>query len=170
MAKIELNLWYSDKDLKMMCVESESKEIYAVQYFGNFSEGNEYTITRMNQHGAYIDHMYIDRIGEIISMGVHSRKSGNYLLLNSMVYKSSTKAELKTIEMPYIKGVTLKGFRDGKVLNTYKSESSKMTFADFKKEALERLQQQFLATDNTKDTVMTRKNIIEMIKDLQTIN
>jgi len=42
-----------------------------------------------------------------------------------------------------------------------------MDFRDFTKEALKRLQNQFLNIADSKDTVLTRKNIIEMIKDLK---
>ncbi|MEI2465087.1 hypothetical protein [Niallia taxi] len=43
----------------------------------------------------------------------------------------------------------------------------KMEFREFTSAALLRLQKQFLSTSDTKDTVLTRKNIIEMIKDIK---
>ena len=42
-----------------------------------------------------------------------------------------------------------------------------MEFDEFTEAALLRLQKQFLSTSDTKDTVLTRKNIIEMIKDIK---
>ncbi|MGM9988305.1 MAG: hypothetical protein ACI35O_13905 [Bacillaceae bacterium] len=49
------------------------------------------------------------------------------------------------------------------------TNNNEMSFNEFKVEALKRLQKQFLGTTNTKDTVLTRKNILEMIKDLNEI-
>lgn len=51
-----------------------------------------------------------------------------------------------------------------------KPKEDAMTFESFKSRALQKLQKQFLNTPDTKDTVLTRKNIIEMIKDLKTIS
>jgi hypothetical protein len=45
----------------------------------------------------------------------------------------------------------------------------KVTVGDFKEEASKKLMNQFLDTPDTKDTVLTRKNIIEMLKDLKQI-
>ncbi|WJV20842.1 hypothetical protein QU593_10530 [Rossellomorea marisflavi] len=45
----------------------------------------------------------------------------------------------------------------------------KVTVVDFKEEASKKLMNQFLDTPDTKDTVLTRKNIIEMLKDLKQI-
>jgi len=42
-----------------------------------------------------------------------------------------------------------------------------LPFEDFQQQALHRLQRQFLNTPDTKDTVLTRMNIIQMIKDLK---
>lgn len=49
-------------------------------------------------------------------------------------------------------------------------EGNKVSVLDFKDQALQRLMRQFLDTADTKDTVLTRKNIIEMMKDLKEIN
>jgi hypothetical protein len=46
------------------------------------------------------------------------------------------------------------------------SINSEMTFKEFKIKAMQKLMKQFLSIPDTKDTVLTRKNIIEMIKDL----
>jgi hypothetical protein len=46
------------------------------------------------------------------------------------------------------------------------SIKSEMTFKEFKIKAMQKLMKQFLSIPDTKDTVLTRKNIIEMIKDL----
>ena len=51
-----------------------------------------------------------------------------------------------------------------------KPKKPKVSFESFKEDALQRLQKQFMNTSDSKDTVLTRKNIIEMIKDLKTIN
>lgn len=51
-----------------------------------------------------------------------------------------------------------------------KPKKVKVNFDQFKEEALQRLQAQFMNTNDSKDTVLTRKNIIEMIKDLKEIN
>lgn len=54
------------------------------------------------------------------------------------------------------------------ILDEPKNET--LDFEEFKSIAIGKLQTQFLDTADTKDTVLTRKNIIEMIKDLQSIN
>lgn len=51
-----------------------------------------------------------------------------------------------------------------------KKPSDEMSFNTFKEKALQKLQKQFLSIPDSKDTVLTRKNIIEMIKDLQQLN
>lgn len=48
-------------------------------------------------------------------------------------------------------------------------KETKIKFNNFRELALQKLQKQFLNTADTKDTVLTRKNIIEMIKDLSSI-
>lgn len=58
-------------------------------------------------------------------------------------------------------------YREYAILNEPKE--TKVKFNSFKELALQKLQKQFLDTSDTKDTVLTRKNIIEMIKDLQSI-
>lgn len=55
-------------------------------------------------------------------------------------------------------------FSEYAILDKPKNED--LSFIEFKYKALQKLQKQFLSIDNTKDTVLTRKNIIEMIKDL----
>ncbi|MCM3109862.1 hypothetical protein [Lederbergia lenta] len=51
------------------------------------------------------------------------------------------------------------------LMNEPKIES--LSFNEFSEEAVQRLQKQFLDTPDTKDTVLTRKNIIEMMKDIK---
>lgn len=51
-----------------------------------------------------------------------------------------------------------------------KKPKGELTFLEFSNKALLKLQKQFLETPDTKDTVLTRKNIIEMIKDLRELN
>ena len=61
-------------------------------------------------------------------------------------------------------------------LNFYKEFAIKdnpnrvLAFDNFRELAIQKLQYQFLKTTDTKDTVLTRKNIIEMIKDLKSIS
>lgn len=169
----ELNLW-GKKEADIVCVEDRTKEIYAVQEEDNSSRKSAYAsyiITRMTDSGAYIDHMFICGFGEITSMGAYYRDGKTFLLLNcKFKNEEKKKVEIKIVETQYKQNETLFGLKDGRLLHAYTCESSKISFADFKEEALERLQLQFLGTDNTKDTVMTRKNIIEMINDLKTIN
>lgn len=61
-------------------------------------------------------------------------------------------------------------FNEWAILNKIPRDSDcRETIIDFKKEASEKLMKQFLSTPDTKDTVLTRKNIIEMLKDLKQI-
>ncbi|TYS56318.1 hypothetical protein FZC83_01745 [Rossellomorea marisflavi] len=59
-------------------------------------------------------------------------------------------------------------FKEWGILNEFKSRDS-LSVNDFKEEASRKLMKQFLDTPYTKDTVLTRKNIIEMLKDLKQI-
>lgn len=61
-----------------------------------------------------------------------------------------------------------KGFyRDMAILD--KSPLEDISFDQFRDSALQSLQKQFLDTSASKDTVMTRKNLLEMIKDLKSM-
>lgn len=46
-------------------------------------------------------------------------------------------------------------------------KTKELSFSEFKKDALQSLQKQFLETPASKDTVMTRKTIMDMIKDIR---
>ncbi len=50
-----------------------------------------------------------------------------------------------------------------------KSPLEDISFDQFRDSALQSLQKQFLDTSASKDTVMTRKNLLEMIKDLKSM-
>lgn len=56
-------------------------------------------------------------------------------------------------------------YRERAILS--KEEQDTMDFGEFQGKALQKLMKQFLSIPDTKDTVLTRKNIIEMIKDLK---
>lgn len=55
------------------------------------------------------------------------------------------------------------------ILDNHCENKEEMPFNDFKAEAERSLQKQFLDTPATKDTVLTRMNIIKMLKELQSM-
>jgi hypothetical protein len=62
---------------------------------------------------------------------------------------------------------------DNRFLDEWAIKSKKpnedISFKEFKEKAQQRLQNQFLTIGDSKDTVLTRKNLIEMMKDLDSI-
>ncbi len=82
-------------------------------------------------------------------------------------YKRMLKANPSNVDLVDDSFYDNEQFLDEFAILNKKEES--LTFIDFRKKAMKKLMKQFLLTPDTKDTVLTRKNIIEMIKDLNGI-
>ena len=99
---------------------------------------------------------------------IHDKQFGEYDGTSIVDYKTHVNEDITALDV-LLDAVT-KGdnfYNEYAILN--KPKENVMSFGDFRKQALQKLQNQFLKTSDTKDTVLTRKNIIEMIKDLHAI-
>ncbi|RYI30455.1 hypothetical protein EVU96_08565 [Bacillus infantis] len=80
-------------------------------------------------------------------------------------HRMMLKEDLSTLDAVLNRATSDWFYREYALLD--KKPKENMSFPEFQNEALARLQKQFLNTSDSKDTVLTRKNIIEMIKDLK---
>lgn len=99
--------------------------------------------------------------------GMATRSLNEESLVSNKDYKLAPKG---FYDLQNVVDVALKdsnGFYDNyAILDKNHEEEQKMYFHEFQDKALQSLQKQFLDTEVSKDTVMTRKNLLEMIKDL----
>lgn len=108
-----------------------------------------------------------DKYIKIITNNVNNISTNSSLKYITVDYKRALKSEAISFELvlDYLLNNRIEAFYREMAISD-KPKKGAMSFTDFAQQALQKLQKQFLDIPNTKDTVLTRKNIIEMIKDL----
>ncbi|KON87491.1 hypothetical protein AF332_12070 [Sporosarcina globispora] len=89
----------------------------------------------------------------------HSRDTG--INLSSMIFEVEENYSVNNTTVDIVK------YSWDKCKEIINENTKPISFEEFQSKALHKLQRQFLSIPDTKDTVLTRKNIVEMIKDLK---
>jgi hypothetical protein len=105
----------------------------------------------------------------ILSLTINnSNLNGKYNDFDKIIvdHKMMLKEDITNLDSVLFSAINSKNFyREYAILD--KPKENEISFSDFQQKALQSLQKQFLNTRDSHDTVLTRKNIIEMIKDLK---
>jgi hypothetical protein len=107
------------------------------------------SLTTLNNHTNKIQNNYLSKVIEV---------DGFELLANGQLTSKNAKDMLEYGD-----------FYNEFAIKSSSTNKDEISFLDFKHKAMQKLMNQFLKTPDSKDTVLTRKNIIEMIKDLGSI-
>jgi hypothetical protein len=107
------------------------------------------SLTTLNNHNNRIQNNYHSKVIEV---------DGFELLANGQLVGKNAKDMLE-----------YGNFYNEFAIKSNPKNKDEISFTDFKYKAMQKLMNQFLKTPDSKDTVLTRKNIIEMIKDLESI-
>lgn len=114
-----------------------------------------------------LNNIQYDKYIKLLTKNVNNILTTNALKHITVDYKRALKSEAISFDLviDYLLNGKIDSFyREMALLD--KPQEYQMSFTTFAQQALQKLQKQFLDIPSTNDTVLTRKNLIEMIKDI----